>query len=629
LCYLGLGQVDTAVEHLDRAVELAAAAGMQQDEAYWLRSKGNAFVLKGHYDEGLENHRAALAIYERLEGRTERVEALHDMGRVHFLLGDVGSAESRYRQSMDLARELGLTRGITLNLLALGDLQFMRSEYDAATALYMQGAQRAKESGEMAHWSQSLLRLAAAYIKQQNPVESRAAALQALDIARETGALGLETQAIYAIAELDRRQEGLAEALRGYEQVIAALAMAPDSDLEWRAHHGKGLALAEDGRLDQAIRALQSAIEVIEGVRDRLQQERFRAGYLQNKFQVYVDLVRLQLEAGRSGDAFSTAERLRTRSYLDLVQGDRPPDPSEEDQLLEFALKERIRALREALAGEQGLTRPEQRQAAISVYSQELLAAEQEYQAFLDEHRLSGAAGRSDVIPTYSEVRAGLADDEALVEYVVGQNSVMWFVLTRDELAAGKALLRREDLENKVELVRNLIRRRDNNRWRKPAASLARYLLEPVLENNLLEGIRHLYLVPHGSLNYLPFGLLPSNQDDSRRMIQDFTLAYLPTAAVLLRPQIDATGSPSMLAMAPCMHYSLRIPWYYLVNPQPRVRSRRKRCTTVCCTWPPMVISTSSIRCYPVWNWSQTLPMTASSNCMRFSACNSQPTWSP
>jgi len=551
LCYLGLGQVDDALGHLDLAVELAVAAGMRQDEAFWLRGKANALVQKGRYDQGLDNHRAALAIYEQLDGKTEFIEALHDMGRLHMLLGDANSAERYYRQSMELAREVGLSRGITTNLLALGDLQNRRGEPEAAVALYAQGAQRAKESGEMAQWSQSLLQLAAVHHDQKRYAESREAAGQALGIARETGALGLEAQAVYAYAELDRLQQKHDEALAGYGQVITALAMAPDSELAWRALYGKGLSMADAGRKDEAILAMQSAIGVIEGVRDRLQQERFRAGYVQDKFQVYVDLVRLQLETGRTQEAFSTAERLRSRSYLDLVDGDRPPDPSAEEQLLEFALKERIRALREALAGEQNLTRPVQRQMAISVYSQELLAAEQEYHAFLDERRQLGVAGRSQAVPTYENIGAKLAGDEALVEYVVGSDSVMLFVLTRESLTADSIPLRRPDLVNKVELVRNLISRRDDDRWRKPAASLARYLLDPVLADGQLEGIKHLYLVPHGSLNYLPFALLPSNAGGSRRVIEDFTLAYLPTAAVLLRPNVDTASSSSMLAMAP------------------------------------------------------------------------------
>jgi len=551
LCHLGLGEVDTALEHLERAVRLAEGAGMLQDEAYWRRIRGNAFVLKGRFDLALESLRSALQMYEQTEGRTERVGVLHDMGRIHLLLGDSASAEHYYREAITLAREVGLSRGVTLNLFALGDLKNRHGESDAAEALYTQGIQRARENGTAALWSEGLLRLSTVQRGRDQLIDARKSAGKALEIARENGALGLETRALYAMAEADRGQKKAVEALAGYERIITMLEGSPDSELEWRTHYGKGLAYADIGDIDRAIRALYSAIEVIEGVRGRLQQERFRAGYVQDKYQVYIDLVHLQLEAGKQADAFSTAERLRSRSYLDLVDGDRPPDPSAREQLLEFALKERIRTLREALVQENIRTRSSQRQMAITVYSQELIAAEQEYQAFLDERLGTGTTNQNGPVPTYAEVRTRLAEDEALLEYVVGSESVMLFVLTPGSLAAQEIPLRRLDLDKKVDLVRNLIRRRNDDRWRKPAASLARYLLAPALAEGQLEGVTHLYLVPHGSLNYLPFALLPGDAGDTRRIIEDFTLAYLPTAAALLGTPTGEAGSSSMLAMAP------------------------------------------------------------------------------
>jgi tetratricopeptide (TPR) repeat protein len=320
LCYLGLGQIDTALGHLDQAIALAGQAGMQQDQAFWLRSRGNAQVLRSRYDLGLEDHHAALAIYTALEGKTERIEALHDMGRVYLLLGDSMSAESHYRQAMELAREIGLARGITGNLLALGDLQRRRGEFETATALYAEAVQRAQAAGELVSWSEGLLRLAAVHREQKRFGEAAKESAQALEIAGQTGAPGLESQAMYAQAELNRLQNQPTEALEALERALALLARSPDPELEWQLRYARGLALAASGEKEAAITALEAAVTVIEGVRERLWEERFRAGYVQDKYQVYVDLVRLQLEVGRQEAAFSTAERLRSRSYLDLIE---------------------------------------------------------------------------------------------------------------------------------------------------------------------------------------------------------------------------------------------------------------------------------------------------------------------
>ena len=105
---------------------LATAAGMQQDHAFWLRVKGKTLLQTGRYEAALAHFGEALDIYQVLDGKTERVEALHDMGDLYLRLGDSVSAESHYREAARIAKEIGLARGITRNLLALGDIERRR-----------------------------------------------------------------------------------------------------------------------------------------------------------------------------------------------------------------------------------------------------------------------------------------------------------------------------------------------------------------------------------------------------------------------------------------------------------------------------------------------------------------------
>jgi CHAT domain-containing protein len=473
------------------------------------------------------------------------------MGGLYQALGDHAGAERYYRQSMNLAREVGVSRAVTRNLLALGHLQALRGDFDAASENYRSAIERARESGEMALWSHGLTLLAESLGERQKSAEAGEAAQRALDLARETGAVALEARALFTLAQLDRQRNETETALSGYRQCLSLLDNAPDAELEWRVHYGMGLALASRGELLPAIESLLESVRLIEGVRNRLEQERFRAGYVQDKYQVYTDLVRLQLEAGHKEAAFMSAERLRSRSYIDLVDNRLSPALDEPEDQLEFALKARILALRRALAEEHNLAQPDQRQQAMQVYSAELLEAEQDYQAFLDDRGRSRPSSQRDRVPSYAEVGGRLAADEALLEFVVGTDRVMLFVLTRDQLSTRVIPLRREDLDNKVELVRNLISRRGDKRWQKPAASLSKALLSSLSGDDAMQRIRHIYLVPHGTLNYLPFALLPLGADDGRRMIERFNLAYLPTAAALFegRPRGDESGG--LLAMAP------------------------------------------------------------------------------
>ena len=317
-------------------------------------------------------------------------------------------------------------------------------------------------------------------------------------------------------------------------------------------YYGRARTLADDKRQEEAVSELKAAVAIIESVRERLREERFRAGYIQDKYQVYVDLVRLQLELGRPNQAFDTAERLRARSFLEQLESGRPAGRTRQQDLQGYALRERIKQLQIALDEENGMPPPQRRQLAVDSFSSELRAAESEYQVYLDDRNALSATWRINNAPASIDVQARLNPGEALLEYVVDQDRVMIFVLQPDSLSAVSSRLDRSNLLAKVNLVRELIQQPSHDLWQSPAASLSNSLAQPLLARNLLQGVKHLYIVPHGILNFLPFAVLPlGDAGDSRVMMDRFTLSYLPAAASLLHVAAESRIRPSLLALAP------------------------------------------------------------------------------
>jgi CHAT domain-containing protein len=139
-----------------------------------------------------------------------------------------------------------------------------------------------------------------------------------------------------------------------------------------------------------------------------------------------------------------------------------------------------------------------------------------------------------------------------LVEYVLARDHLMTFVISRRGIAAQTMPLRRADLTARIALLRDLIRRPGDQRWRKPAASLSATLIQPLEREGLLRGVRDLYVVPHGALNYLPFALLPADGSvDGAPLIDRYALAQLPAASAMLSNGRAMAGPPSLLAVAP------------------------------------------------------------------------------
>lgn len=552
LCYLGLGQLDTALEHFELALDLARGAGMRKEEALWQRGKGNALIRKGEYDLGLENHRAAHKTYEAINARGMLLDALHDMGELHLTLGDTVSAEQYFQRGIRMAREIGLAQAVTDNLLALGDLQFKRENFEEADALYTQALQRATDAGELNYQADSLLSLSFVHREQQRFATADAEARHALAIAEKISAHLVMAEAWLAIGELARDQGKPKLALEAYATAQTVAMENMDPGILWRIHYGRARALVGAGNRQEAVTELKAAVRIIESARERLREERFKAGYIQDKYQVYIDLVRLQLELGRTEEAFSTAERLRSRSFLDQLENNVPVSRSEQDLQREFALRERVRQLQSTLAEEQARALADRRQLAEDTFSAELLAAERDYQAFLDDINGQSVTARATRLPVLADVQSQLEAGEALIEYVVGDERLMIFVMRREKLSAVIEVLRNTDLYAKVNLLRELIQDPSNNDWWAPAASLADSLIKPLQDKNQLAGIRHLYLVPHGILNYLPFALLPLDSKGGEHVLMEqYTLSYLPAAATLAHATQNTRAPNSVLAIAP------------------------------------------------------------------------------
>ena len=294
---------------------------------------------------------------------------LGELGDLQVLLEDLVSGERDFRRAIDLARGIGHPRGVTFNLASLGDLEFRRRRYEESAALYREALSGATAAGERDFIATSAMQLALAYRELGRFDEAVTEVGRALETAQAMEARQLEAQARFTYGEISRAQGNPREALEHYgagQQVLEALG---DPELGWRIAYGQGQALETLGRDQDAVGAYRRAADIIEEVRSQLAEERYRAGYIEDKYQVYVALVRLQLKMGRLGEAFSFAEKLRARNYLELLHRGMPPIRDAVQREAELELRQRIRHLQRALEEEHKKEASQQRRQAVETFS--------------------------------------------------------------------------------------------------------------------------------------------------------------------------------------------------------------------------------------------------------------------
>lgn len=546
ICQAAIGQLDESIKSFNRALALAQSGGLKKEEADWRKGKASTLLRLGKFDEALQEYRTALAAYEKADLKRELVEALYDDGYVHLMLGDRRSAEHSFQRATQVAKQISFAHGILINTLALADIAWRSGDSAKAIASANQVVLRARGLEDKADTASGLILISLSLRDEGRTNPALARASEAVAVAQQAGANLLQAQALDAKGEILLKLGRTEESLQSLSSAENLLANTGDTTLAWHVGYLQGQALEVATRDEDAVAAYRRSISSIESVRASISEDRFRTGFLQDKEKVYVALVRLLLRMGRVGEAFQYSERLRARGYLDLIN--RSSLPPSNPQIAE--LQARIRLLERAIEEENSKAPSEQRSSATESFSGELADAEREYSKMVGLHAHVGIL--SAAVPDPSAIERELPRDRALIEYVVGPRQIAIFVLRHDGLHATLVPARAVDLESKITLLRDLIRRPESTDWQLPAESLYGLLLEPLEKADWLRGATEITVIPHGVLHYLPFAsLLRPTRAGNRFFIEDYVLSYLPMAGALATSSMPQPPSGRLVALAP------------------------------------------------------------------------------
>lgn len=549
LIYTALGRVPDALDAFDRASAMAAEQGLKREEADWHKGKGSALSQLGRYDAAIDEFRKADKMYAESGSSRQRVEVFNDLGDVYLSIGDVASAEKQFDSALTSAARIRYAQGAQTAAISLADIENRRGHTAKSRERLTAALRDVRAAGDDAAAITVLLQLSALERQAKRFAAAHANAASALESARRIGAPLLEARAMGEHGEIALARMDAAASLVHFRAADALAQGLTDSELKWQLAYGEGRALEAAKQWEQAVDAYRRAVEQIESVRDQLREERFRAGYLQTRYDVYIALVRLLVKLHRFDEAFSFSERLRTRSFLELLRRGTFQGSAE---LVD--LRARIRRLQSAILAEESSPQPQQRTFA-DAYSDELSRAEARYQELLDDQRARQhglAAERGLTVSSSKEVAARLPADAALLEYVVGRESTSLLCLTRQSLHGTTIPVSGANLTAKVELLRDLVGDATGDEWRGPSASLYQQLIGPAAEAGWLRGVKRLYLVPHGILHYLPFAALQHGSGEgSRFLVEEYSLKYLPSASLLTASPASGSRGSKLLSVAP------------------------------------------------------------------------------
>ena len=358
------------------------------------------------------------------------------------------------------------------------------------------------------------------------------------------------------LARLALRTGDLAAAKAESARAIERLARLEAPVLHYQAHFLMGQIQQASGDLGGAYESCQKARASLETLRSSLRGEELKISFMKNRLEVYECLVELCLirDEGPRGaeESFGYIEMAKSRSLAEILMRTGPAmRPAEAGQ---SDLVRRIREMREELnwyyrrieieqlrAEEPSPERIEKLQKEALAHENELLHVLRE----LPESEESAAHGPA--MRSLEAIRGSLPADAALVEYFSLKDQFVAAVVTRD----GLKIVPLTPVSRVVKLLRMLHFQMSKFKLGAEYTQTFEKSMLGVVQAHLRElheeifapvraqlNARHLIIVPHGMLHYLPFHAL---LDDTGYLIDSFTISYAPSASVFVHCQEKAT----------------------------------------------------------------------------------------
>jgi CHAT domain-containing protein len=373
-----------------------------------------------------------------------------------------------------------------------------------------------------------------------------------------------EAVSLGALADLDFELGAFTRAEAGYTSALACLDGQPIGPVRWHLQFGRGLALRGQSRLDEATAELRAALEEIETIGASLPIAERRYAYMEDKWRVYAELAKTELDRGRLAAAFEMSERMRARQLVDLLGRGRMSATSPELALVreEENLRRQITLLADELyvwfSTDVALREVPDSSAQPHEVRESLAAARERYQRLLmrlEESRPEYAALFSGSVAAVADVQRLMPAGAAFVEYLVSDEWTIAFVVSNDGIDAMELTIDHKTVRQLTRFLRGTLGPSDEDElWRTPLRRLHRELIAPLEAAGHLDDTRLLIFAPHAELHYVPFqALLRPDPHGESFLIESYDIAYTPSASVwaeLARREPETRGR-GLLAMAP------------------------------------------------------------------------------
>ena len=519
-----VGDFNESLKYYDRAYSLAKDINYSDGITPALLYKANSYWFQADYQNAFNSVRKALKVAEKQQNKRHQVWAYNTLGLIYWTLNDLVKAKHNLRKSLDLAEKIHSRQDIASAYNNLGLIYRQEKKYDKSIdyfkkALVIDEKLKTKWGRGYDHRN-----IGISYIRLGDLEKAGVNIEKAVKLSGEIGNKINEAKSILEMGNINLKKGDYKQAEQYFKKTFTLSENINLPEVSWRALKGEGKSYWMSGENEQALKKYKLAVEIVEKLRSAIKLEEFQNGFIENKQDLYKELILLLLDMGQKEAAFNYSERARARSFIDLLGNHNLVLKNDTDQ---YFFK-KMRAVKQQIYETKG--------AMIGAKNGTLMKIKEHLENLKNEYKeLSIEAKEKDpqlssfitVDPLkLKEVYALLEQDVALIEYMVTEKELIAWVVHK-----GKVDLARIPIEKK-EINRLIKKYRASMQKLLPMDKITRDLYDILIKpvEPFLDRVKYVGIIPNGALHYLSFASL---KNDAGYFIERHPIFYSPSASVL------------------------------------------------------------------------------------------------
>lgn len=541
------GNFEKALNYFSQAQVLAEANDFRPGLSKALLYQANSHWFQGDYQQAFRAQRQSLEIAKALDDKLRQAFIYNTLGLIHWTLNDPQRALKNLHLSLNLATEMQSPIDIASAYNNIGLVH--RKEKQLEKSIDFFGEALKRDIQLKSKWGQGYTHrnMGMSLMRMEKLDEAAMHFNQAMNFSHEIGDRTNVVKIMLELGHLALERKQWQEAVSLFSEAHELSSTINVKEVSWRALRGQGFALIQLKKNEEAVKVYKQAVKIVDAMRAAIKVEEFQNGFLTDKQDVYKELILLLLNMGKVEDSFQYAERAKSRSFIDLLGNQKISLKNDVSQKLYDILteqKQTIRKFEEAFAA----ARSAEKEEAAKELSQQLVEARNRYQNLLiDAKEQSPEISNFITVDaiTLNKLYDLLEDDAALVEYLVTQNELIAWVITKGEIHSVRVPVKEQELNSLIADYRDRIQKlAPVEEQSKRLHTLLVDPAEPFIKSKRLLGI-----VPHGHLHYISFSSL---KDGESYLFERHPLFYSPSASVMqytFKEKAARSGDIKVLAL--------------------------------------------------------------------------------